>query len=320
MLTDKSTKCSLRGIYGDTLVELGKENENIVVLDADLSCSTQTQKFAKVFPERFFNMGISEQDAMSTAAGLSTVGKIPFVSTFAIFASGRAWDQVRNAIAYPKFNVKIVATHGGITVGEDGATHQANEDISLMRAIPNMKVIVPADGAETAAAVKFAAACTGPVYIRLPRGSVNDTFNPDKYNFNFPYAKILTEGIDVTLAACGETVTEAIKCAKMLAEKGILAEVVNVPVIKPLDKETIIKSVRKTGAVVTIENHSVIGGLGSAISECLSEERPSLVRRIGIGDTFGQSGTESELMSEYGLIAEKFIGEVLEVIERKSSI
>lgn len=320
MLTDNNTKSSLRGIYGDTLIELGKENTNIVVLDSDLSCSTQTQKFAKVFPDRFFNVGISEQDAVGTAVGLSTCGKIPFVSTFAIFAAGRAWDQVRNSVAYPKFNVKIVATHSGITVGEDGATHQANEDISLMRSIPNMTVIVPADGIETREAILFAVKHDGPVYIRLPRGTVSDIFNPDKYSFDFPKSKVILEGIDVTLAACGETVNEALKCARILAEKNILAEVINVPTIKPFDKDTIIKSARKTGAVVTIENHSVIGGLGSTISECLSEECPSLIRRVGINDRFGQSGKDSELMSEYGLTADKFIHDVLEVIERKSRI
>ncbi|EKE02459.1 MAG: hypothetical protein ACD_20C00383G0011 [uncultured bacterium] len=320
MLTDKAVKASPRAIYGETLVELGQKNPNIVVFDADLSCSTQTQKFAKAFPERFFNMGIAEQDAMGTAAGISTCGKIPFVSTFAVFASGRAWDQVRNAIAYPKFNVKIVATHGGITVGEDGASHQALEDISLMRTIPNMVVIVPSDGTETREAIKFASKYQGPVYIRVARTNMTQIFDEDKYVFNFPNAQIVTEGVDVTLLANGETLCEALKCSQMLSDKGILAEVINVPVVKPLDKDTIIESAKKTGAIVTIENHSIIGGLGSAVCEAICEEYPILVKRIGTRDQFGQSGKDSELMAEYGLTADKFIHEIIGLIEKKSSI
>ena len=320
MLTDKIIKTSPRAIYGETLVELGQKNPNIVVFDADLSCSTQTQKFAKAFPERFFNMGIAEQDAMGTAAGISTCGKIPFVSTFAVFASGRAWDQVRNAIAYPKFNVKIVATHGGITVGEDGASHQALEDISLMRTIPNMVVIVPSDGTETREAIKFASEYQGPVYVRVARTNMAQIFDEDKYVFNFPKAQIVTEGVDVTLLANGETLCEALKCAQVLSDKGILAEVINVPVVKPLDKDTIIESAKKTGAIVTIENHSIIGGLGSAVCEAICEEYPILVKRIGTRDQFGQSGKDSELMAEYGLTADKFIHEIIGLIEKKSSI
>src|SRR3989339_806233 len=243
MVVDKLIKSSPRATYGETLVELGHKNPNIVVFDADLSCSTQTQKFAKVFPERFFNMGIAEQDAMGTAAGISTCGKIPFVSTFAIFASGRAWDQVRNSIAYPHFNVKIIATHGGITVGQDGASHQALEDISLMRTIPNMIVIVPADSTEAKAVIKFATEYKGPVYIRLPRISVPVIFDANTYSFSLNKAQIVSEGIDITLAANGETLFEALRCAKMLAESGIIAEVINVPVVKPLDSQTIIDSV-----------------------------------------------------------------------------
>jgi transketolase len=320
MLTSKIQKSAPRAAYGDTLVELGKTNPNIVVFDADLSCSTQTCRFAKVFPERFFNMGIAEQNAIATAAGISTCGKIPFVSTFAVFAAGRAWDQVRNSVAYSRFNVKIVATHGGITVGEDGASHQALEDVSLMRSIPNMTVIVPSDSIETKEAIKFAANYKGPVYIRLPRTSIPEIFDENKSKFEFSKARILLEGSDVTLAACGETVSEALKCAEMLAEKGILAEVINVPVIKPLDCETIIKSAKKTGAVVTIENHSIIGGLGSAVCECISENSPALVKRVGTKDCFGQSGKDYELMAEYGLTADKFICEIIELLEKKSSI
>lgn len=317
MLTKKEAKASLRVAYGDALVELGKINQNIVVLDADLSCSTQTQKFSKAFPERFFNMGIAEQDAVATAAGLSTCGKIPFVSTFSIFASGRAWDQIRNSIAYPKFNVKIVATHGGITVGEDGASHQALEDVSLVRSIPNMTVIVPGDSVETIAAIKFATEYNGPVYIRLSRSNSPVIFDEEKYSFNINKAQVLLEGTDVTLIANGETLYQAIECAKMLNAKNISAEVINVPVVKPLDTQTIITSATKTGAVVVIENHSIIGGLGSAVCECLSENKPTLVKRIGTKDVFGQSGKDTELMVEYGLTADKFINEVIEIVKKK---
>lgn len=319
MLNKEAIISSLRVAYGEILVELGHKNHNIVVLDADLSCSTQTNKFAKIFPERFFNLGVAEQDVMATAAGLAAYGKIPFVSTFAIFATGRAWDQVRNSIAYPKFNVKIVATHGGVTVGEDGASHQAIEDISLMRTIPGMLIIVPGDSVETVAAVKFAAEYEGPVYIRLTRSSCPVIFDKDKYNFDLS-AKVLVEGADVTIATNGDTLIEALNCAKMLQERNILAEVINVPVVKPLDEKTIIESVKKTGAIAVVENHSVIGGLGSAICECLSEKYPVPAKRIGVQDIFGQSGKEKELMAEYGLTAQTFFGEILSLIERKNSL
>jgi transketolase len=317
MLADKVIKSSLRAAYGETLVELGQENPNIVVLDADLSCSTQTQKFAKAFPDRFFNIGIAEQDAMGVAAGLSTCGKIPFVSTFAMFATGRAWEQIRNTIAYPNFNVKIVATHGGVTVGEDGATHQALEDISIMRSIPNMVVIIPADRLETVHAIRFAASHNGPVYVRIARSAIPELFIEDDYSFDYKKAQVILEGLDVTIAANGETIHEALKCAKILSKNGILAEVINVPVVKPLDSETIITSAKKTGAVVTVENHSIIGGLGSAVSECLSENCPIIMKRIGTKDQFGQSGKDTQLMEEYGLTAEKFINDVIELIKKK---
>lgn len=301
---------SVRGEYGKTLVDLGKKNKDVVVVDADLSCSTQTGQFAKEFPERFFNVGIAEQDAMTTAAGLSTVGKIPFVSTFAVFASGRAWEQIRNAICYPKFNVKVVATHGGITVGEDGASHQALEDIALMRAIPNMMVIVPADAAEARKAVEFAAEYHGPVYIRISRANLPEIFDAD-YTFNPYKAIVMEEGSDVTIVTNGETLIEAIECAKILKEKNINAEIINVPVVKPLDKETIIKSAQKTNRVVTIENHSIIGGLGGAVCEALSENYPVKVHRIGTNDEFGQSGEASELMEFYGLTAGKLAENII---------
>lgn len=295
---------SVRSEYGKTLVELGKINPNIVVLDADLSSSTQTKLFAKEFPERFFNVGISEQDLITTAAGLSCTGKIPFVSTFAMFASGRAWEQVRNTICYSNLNVKIAATHGGITVGEDGASHQALEDISLMRSIPNMTVIVPADAEETRQAIKFAAEFNGPVYIRISRSNLPDIFD-SAYKFDYKKANIIKEGKDITLITNGETLVETIDCAKILSEKGIDAEIINVPVVKPLDNETIINSAKKTNRVITIENHSIIGGLGSAVCELLSEKYPTKVTRIGTNDEFGQSGTAKELMAFYGLNAEK---------------
>ncbi len=314
MLTNSRERKSIRSEYGKTLVELGKDNPNIVVLDADLSCSTQTAMFAKEFPERFFNMGIAEQDMMATAAGLATTGKIPFVSTFAMFATGRVWDQVRNSICYPRFNVKIVATHGGITVGEDGASHQALEDVSIMRSIPNMMVVVPADCAETAAAIRFAAQYDGPMYIRIARTNVPDVFDREKYKFNPNKALIVKEGADVTLITNGETLAEAIDCVEVLKENGISAELVHMPVIKPVDAETIVKSAAKTKKVVTIENHSVIGGIGSAVCELLSENLPTSVLRIGTNDEFGQSGEQRELMEHYGLTGEKLAQKVMKFL------
>lgn len=305
---------SVRSEYGKTLVELGKVNKDIVVLDADLSSSTQTKLFAKEFPERFFNVGISEQDLITTAAGLSCTGKIPFVSTFAMFASGRAWEQVRNTICYSNLNVKIAATHGGITVGEDGASHQALEDISLMRSIPNMTVIVPADAEETRQAIKFAAEFNGPVYIRIARSNLPDIFDSN-YKFDYKKANIIKEGKDITLITNGETLVETIDCAKILSENGINAEIINAPVVKPLDNETIINSAKKTNKVITIENHSIIGGLGSAVCELLSEKYPTKVTRIGTKDEFGQSGTAKELMAFYGLNAEKLAEKITGLIK-----
>lgn len=298
-------KKSIRAEYGKTLVELGKKNPNIVALDADLSCSTQTAMFGKEFPERFFNMGIAEQDAMTTAAGLSTTGKIPFVSTFAMFATGRAWEQIRNSICYPRFNVKIVATHGGITVGEDGASHQALEDIAIMRDIPNMMVIVPADCTETREVIKFAAEYDGPVYIRLARTNVPNLFDPETYKFDPKKAPVVKEGKDVTLVTNGETLVEALDCAQLLENDGISAEIIHMPVVKPVDAQTLVNSAKKTNHVITIENHSIIGGLGSAVCETLCENYPVKVKRIGINDQFGQSGEQRELMNFYGLTGEK---------------
>jgi len=297
-------KKSIRAAYGNTLLELGRENKNIVALDADLSCSTQTAIFAKEFPERFFNMGIAEQDMMATAVGLASVGKIPFCSTFAMFATGRAYDPIRNSICYPKFNVKIVATHGGITVGEDGASHQALEDIALMRNIPNMVVIIPADSKEASEVIKFASTYKGPMYIRLARTNVPDVFD-ENYKFTLGKANIIKEGKDVTIITNGETLAEVIDAQEILQNKNIDIEIINMATVKPIDKEAIIKSAQKTNKVITVENHSIIGGLGSAVCECLSENYPTKTLRIGINDEFGQSGEQRELMKHYGLSSDK---------------
>lgn len=295
---------SIRSAYGKTLVELGKINNDIVVLDADLACSTQTGLFGKEFSERFFNMGIAEQDMMATAAGLASQGKIPFASTFAMFATGRTYDQIRNSICYPRFNVKIVATHGGITVGEDGASHQALEDVALMRGLPHMTVIVPADCKECEEVIKYAAAHKGPMYIRIARTNVPDIFD-ENYQFDLNKAKILRQGKDVTIVTNGETLAEVIECAQILEKSGINAQIIHMPVVKPLDNDTILEGAKKTNFVVTVENHSVIGGLGSAVCEVLSEHMPTQVYRIGVNDEFGQSGEQRQLMDFYGLTAEK---------------
>ncbi len=305
---------SVRSAYGKALAELGRENKDIVVLDADLSCSTQTKIFAKEFPERFFDVGIAEQDLMTTAAGLACTGKIPFVSTFAVFAAGRAWEQIRNTICYSNLNVKIGATHGGITVGEDGASHQALEDISLMRSIPNMMVIVPADEKETMAAVKFAAEHNGPVYVRIARSNLPDVM-PSDYVFNYKKAIVMKEGTDVTLITNGETLVETLDCDKILSENGINAEIISIPVVKPIDSETIIKSAKKTNWVITVENHSIIGGLGSAVCEVLAENYPTKITRIGTNDEFGQSGTSKELLDFYGLNAKKLAKKIIGLIK-----
>ena len=311
MNIDRTKTKSIRSAYGKTLVELGKINEDIVVLDADLACSTQTAMFGKEFPERFFNMGIAEQDMMATAAGLASQGKIPFASTFAMFATGRTYDQIRNSICYPEFNVKIVATHGGITVGEDGASHQALEDVSLMRGLPHMTVIIPADCKECEEVIKYAATHKGPMYIRIARTNVPDIFD-ENYKFDLK-AKVLKDGSDVTIVTNGETLAEVIEAANILERAGIDAQIINMPVVKPLDNDTILKAAKKTNFVVTVENHSIIGGLGSAICEVLSEKMPTPVYRIGTNDEFGQSGEQRKLMEFYGLTAEK----LAEKIENK---
>ncbi|MGH2331258.1 transketolase family protein [Thermoanaerobacter mathranii] len=295
-----------REAYGKALVELGAKNKDVVVLDADLSKSTKTADFQKVYPDRFFNIGISEQDMMVTAAGLATCGKIPFASTFAIFATGRAYEQVRNSIGYPHLNVKIAATHAGITVGEDGATHQSIEDISLMRGIPGMVVINPADAEETRQAIFAAAEHYGPVYIRLGRMAVPD-IHDQNYKFQLGKGEVIREGKDIAIIATGVMVAIAIEAADKLKEEGIEATVVNIHTIKPIDKDLIVEVAKKTGKVITAEEHSIIGGLGSAVAEVLSEEYPVKVKRIGIKDQFGQSGSPKELLKYYGLTAEDIV-------------
>lgn len=309
-----------REAYGKALVELGKENKDIVVLDADLSKSTKTVDFAKAFPERFFNMGIAEGDMMATAAGFATCGKIPFASTFAIFASGRAFEQIRNSICYPELNVKIAATHAGLTVGEDGASHQAIEDLAIMRAIPNMTVICPCDDVETISAIKEVAAMKGPVYIRLGRSSVPTINDEKEYKFEIGKAVTLKEGKDVTIFATGIMVSEALKAAQILEKQGIDAQVINIHTIKPIDEKAVIEAAKKTGAVVTCEEHSVIGGLGSAVCEVLSEYCPVPVKRVGVMDMFGESGKPAELLKEYGLTADNIVEASKLVIENKKRI
>ena len=310
LVVNYDEKKSVREAFGKELVELGRNNNNIVALDADLSCSTQTKFFAKEFPDRFFNVGIAEQNMIATAAGLALEGKIPFAATFAVFATGRTYDQIRASVCYQKANVKIIGTHGGITVGEDGATHQALEDISLMRGLPGMTVIVPADSKETAQAVAFAAKHVGPVYIRISRNNLPDIY-PEDYKFNHLKANLLKEGKDLTIIANGDILSEACKAVELLTQKGIDAELISMPVIKPFDSKSVIESAKKTGIVYTIENHSIYGGLGSAVSEVLSENLPTKVIRIGMNDTFGQSGTPKELLKHYGLDAEGIVKRIL---------
>ena len=311
------SKQATRDAYGLALVELGKENENVVVLDADLSKSTKTCNFKEAYPERFFNMGIAEQNLLGTAAGLAASGKIPFASSFAVFAVGRAYDQIRNSIAYPKLNVKIAATHAGITVGEDGGSHQMIEDIALMRALPNMTVIVPADGVETRAAILAAAEYKGPVYIRLGRSKVETIFD-ENYKFRLGKGVVVKEGTDVTLVACGIMVEAAMRAAEMLAEDNISAAVVNISTIKPIDTALITKMAEQTGAVVTCEEHNIIGGLASAVAEVLVEKCPVPMERVGVEDKFGQSGQPDELLKAYGLTVENIAEKAKAAIGRKA--
>lgn len=305
-----------RDAYGEALAELGATNEKIVVLDADLSKSTKTNDFKKIYPERFFNVGIAEQNLLGTAAGLAAAGKIPFASSFAVFAVGRAYDQIRNSIAYPNLNVKIAATHAGLTVGEDGGSHQMLEDIALMRAVPNMTVIVPADGVETKQVIIAAAEHQGPVYIRLGRPKVPVLFD-DAYKFEIGKGVVLKEGKDVTLIGTGIMVSKALEAAKLLAADGISAAVVNISTIKPIDTALICEMVQKTGAVVTCEEHNIYGGLGSAVAEVLVENYPAPMARVGVEDQFGESGLPNELLEKYGLTAENIAEKAKVVIGKK---
>ncbi len=308
-------RMATRDAYGQVLVELGRRLPDLVVLDADLSKSTKTCDFARAYPERFFDMGIAEQNLMGTAAGLALAGKIPCASTFAVFATGRAFDQVRNSIAYPGLNVKIVATHAGITVGEDGASHQAIEDIALMRSLPGMTVVVPADATETRLAVADAVAMAGPVYIRLGRTPVPVLYGAD-HRFQIGRAAVLREGRDAVVFAAGIMVSEALRAAEMLAEMGIGAAVVDVHTIKPLDEDLVVELARRTGAVVTAEEHSIVGGLGSAVAETLGERCPVPMLRLGIRDRFGESGRPEELMEAFGLTAPHIAEAVVQVRRR----
>ncbi|WP_297298205.1 transketolase family protein [uncultured Brachyspira sp.] len=293
-------KKAIRNAYGEALKRLGEINKNVVVLDADLSGSTMTKTFKSAFPERFFNMGIAEQDMMGAAAGLAIAGKIPFASTFAMFGAGRAFEIIRNSICYPKLNVKVAVTHAGISVGEDGASHQSIEDISIMRSIPNMTVIVPCDAVEAEKAVFAAAEFDGPCYLRMARPATNIITKEDT-PFTIGKANVLREGKDVCVFATGILVAEALDAAEMAEKDGISVTVVNVHTIKPIDREVVVDMAKKHKKLISIEEHSIIGGLGSAISEVLTDEYPSQLIRLGIKDTFGESGTVDELMNKYGL-------------------
>lgn len=316
MIINKKETKSIRSAFGKTLERLGHTNPDIVVMDADLACSTQTQVFAKSFPERFFDCGIAEQDMIATAAGMASAGKTPFVASFAMFATGRTYDQIRNSVCYPEFNVKIIGTHGGVTVGEDGASHQALEDVSLMRGLPHMSVFVPADCRECEQIVEYAANNPGPVYIRIPRTNVCDIFD-DNYKFEFGKAVKIEEGTDATIITNGETLAEVIQACETLKEQGYSITVLHMPVVKPLDSQTLIECARKTGFVITVENHSVIGGLGSAVCEVLSEHAPVKVKRIGVNDAFGQSGKWDFLLDHYGLSAAKLALSIKQEIDKQ---
>ena len=299
-------KVATRDAYGKALAALGAEHDDLVVLDADLANATKTQTFQKVFPERHFDCGIAESNMMCVAAGMATVGLVPFASSFAMFASGRAFEQVRNSIGYPALNVKIGATHGGISVGEDGASHQCCEDFALMRSIPGMTVICPADGVEAEAAVKAAYEMEGPVYLRFGRLAI-PVFHEEGFNFQVGKGEVLRDGTDVAIIANGLLVYEAIQAGEILAEAGINAMVINMATIKPLDEELVIEAAKKCGKVITCEEHSVIGGLGEAVCACLSEKLPTPVRRIGVNDEFGHSGPAVKLLEQFGLCAANIV-------------
>ncbi len=312
-----SNKIATREAYGKALVEIGSENDDIVVLDADLSKSTKTIDFKKKFPERFFNMGIAEGNMMGVAAGLSTCGKIPFVSSFAMFAAGRAFEQVRNSIGYPHLNVKICATHAGITVGEDGASHQCNEDFALMSVIPGMMVFSPSDGIETYEIIKSIAKINNPCYVRLGRMPVNIINDNEDYKFEIGKAIQLRQGTDVTLIATGIMVEKALGACDVLRDFGIKARVLNIHTIKPIDVDSIVKAAKETKAIITCEEHSIIGGLGSLVSEVVLENYPVYLKKIGIMDTFTESGKPDELLEKYGLTQDEIVKAAKEIVARK---
>ena len=308
-------KIATRASYGNALVELGKKYDNLVVLDADLAAATQTGVFKKEFPERHIDCGIAECNMMGIAAGIATTGKVPFVSSFAMFAAGRAFEQVRNSVGYPHLNVKIGATHAGISVGEDGASHQCNEDIALMRTIPGMTVINPSEDVEAKAAVEAAYQMDGPVYLRFGRLAVPVINDREDYKFEVGKGVLLKEGTDVTIVATGLCVGASLEAAEKLAADGISAEVINIHTIKPLDEEIILNSAKKTGKVVTAEEHSIIGGLGSAVCDCLSAKAPTPVCKIGVNDTYGESGPAVKLLEKYGLDAQGIYEKVKGFVE-----
>ncbi len=307
-------KKGLREAYGETLAQIGEKNEKIVVLDADLSGSTKTSVFAKKFPERFFNIGIAEQDMIGTAAGFASSGKTAFASTFAVFATGRAWEQVRQSVCLANLNVKIVATHGGLTVGPDGSTHQALEDVSVMRVLPNMRVIVPADAHETAAVIKFVAESDGPFYVRLTREKFPIVFE-ENCSFTLGKWSTIQEGSDVSLVACGLMLSVALDAAKLLERQGVHAEVLNASSVKPLDADALLTSAKKTGRVVSLEEHSITGALGSAVAETLSEHLPSPLKRLGVQNTFGITGSASDALAHHRLTAEDVAEDILGFIK-----
>lgn len=307
-------KIATRAAYGKALEELAAQEPNLVVLDADLSGSTMTKGFGAEHPDRFFDMGIAEANMVGVAAGLATCGKKPFVNSFAMFAAGRAWEQVRNSVAYPGLNVKVVGSHGGLSVGEDGATHQCNEDIALMRTIPGMTVIVPCDDTEAKAAVRAAYATDGPVYMRFGRLAVPVVNDPEGFEFQIGKGILMREGADVTIVACGLMVQAALEAAESLAAKGVSAEVIDMHTVKPLDEELLVASAKKTGRVVTCEEHSVIGGLGSAVCDALAEKCPVPVRKVGVNDVFGESGPAVDLLAKYGLDAAGVERQVLDFL------
>ncbi len=309
-------KKSIRGQYGETLALLGEKYKDIVVLDADLSGSTKTKVFAKKFPDRFFNIGVSEQDMIGTAAGFAVAGKIPFASTFAIFATGRAWEPIRQSVAYSKVNVKIVASHGGITVGEDGGSHQSIEDIALMRVLPNMTVIVPADATEMRKVLETVVDYNGPVYVRSSRIDFPVLYD-NTYTFTIGKGDVIREGTDATIVACGFMVSQALAAGDLLGKRGIRPRIINMSSIKPIDTAILVKAAQETGGIVTAEEHSIIGGLGSAVAEVVSEECHVPVKRIGVQDCFGISGKPNELLEYFGLTPEDIERAVLEVLEKR---